>query len=41
MKVALQVFGILIVIGSGLILIVMLLALSTGNMSENVLTMLM
>ncbi len=41
MKIALQILGILIVIGSGLVLIVALLALSTGNTSESVLTLLM
>lgn len=41
MKIALQILGILIVIGSGLVLIVALLALSTGNKSESVLTLLM
>lgn len=41
MKIALQILGILIVVGSGLVLIVALLALSTGNTSESVLTLLM
>lgn len=40
MKIALQVFGILIIIGSGLVIIVALLALSTGNTSDNVLKLL-
>lgn len=40
MKIALQILGILIVIGSGLILIVALLALSSGNMSDSVITLL-
>lgn len=41
MKIALQILGILIVVGSGLVLIVALLALSTGNTSESVLKLLM
>lgn len=40
MKIVLQIFGILIVIGSGLILLASLLALSSGNTSDNVISLL-
>ena len=40
MKIALQVFGILIIIVSGLLLIASLLVSSTGNTSDNIITLL-